>query len=562
MGNGQSGEFTLEEEPRRRKRKGKGKKPKPSHEIKLIESTDEKYMKHEEKINFRFDQHSFAFENIVLEGGGQRIVAHCGVIKALEEANIFKHLRRFAGSGSGALIASLACVGFDSRQIERFLNEGILQELNDHSCGTASFVPKLRRNYGWNAGKKFYKSLRKAMKQATGRPDVTFMEVQKSFNRELCVVVTNLSQSILEYCHPKTTPDMPIATAVRMALATPGTVQPVWQQIGDEEDFFADGSLLCSYPLHCFDGWWLSLDHEDNFLQKLNPLKHLPRLLDQEERFGDPNNKTIGVMLYSDLDQDIFSSLLEQRNRFRPARVAETELRLAYDRQQASKHRPSERFTTFAVALDYFMEALRENDLDQGAYLTRKDLQNVINKRGCLTDKDLEALFGDRRVTADDIFSQLQATQSDQARAMTAGLPLQQQYLLHRKKTIKGIEDFFSSWGAALTAASRSAYLKKSDVERSIGVNCQHIDTSVDKLEESDKEFLLQTYRVDRESKQGSMATKSFLQHYLTKRSLPMHSTKTQEDVESFTREEFLEDELSEIIDVGDYSENHITKVT
>lgn len=81
MGNGQSGEFTLEEEPRRRKRKGKGKKPKPSHEIKLIESTDEKYMKHEEKINFRFDQHSFAFENIVLEGGGQRIVAHCGVIK-------------------------------------------------------------------------------------------------------------------------------------------------------------------------------------------------------------------------------------------------------------------------------------------------------------------------------------------------------------------------------------------------------------------------------------------------------------------------------------------------
>jgi hypothetical protein len=58
------------------------------------------------------------------------------------------------------------------------------------------------------------------------------------------------------------------------------------------------------------------------------------------------------------------------------------------------------------------------------------------------------------------------------------------------------------------------------------------------------------------------MSTKSFLHHFLTKRSLPACSPKKDEEGEAFSRKDFLEDELSEIIDVGDYSENHITKVT
>ena len=45
------------------------------------------------------------------------------------------------------------------------------------------------------------------------------------FNRELCIAVTNLSQGCVEYCHPKTTPDMPVTTAVRMSLSVPGKTQ-------------------------------------------------------------------------------------------------------------------------------------------------------------------------------------------------------------------------------------------------------------------------------------------------------------------------------------------------
>ena len=51
---------------------------------------------------------------------------------------------------------------------------------------------------------------------------VSAVQVKERFDRELCVVVTNLNQMSTEYCHPKTTPDMAVRMAVRMSMAIPG----------------------------------------------------------------------------------------------------------------------------------------------------------------------------------------------------------------------------------------------------------------------------------------------------------------------------------------------------
>lgn len=36
---------------------------------------------------------------------------------------------------------------------------------------------------------------------------------------------------------------------------------------------------------------------EDNFLEKLQPLEDIPRLLERTERFGTYNEKTLGMQL-------------------------------------------------------------------------------------------------------------------------------------------------------------------------------------------------------------------------------------------------------------------------
>lgn len=55
-----------------------------------------------------------------------------------------------------------------------------------------------------------------------------FLKLYEKTGKELCVVVTNLNHMTEEYCHVKTTPDMPIRLAVRMSMAIPGDYTPLY----------------------------------------------------------------------------------------------------------------------------------------------------------------------------------------------------------------------------------------------------------------------------------------------------------------------------------------------
>ena len=51
----------------------------------------------------------------------------------------------------------------------------------------------------------------------------------------------------------------------------------------------------------CAAGWWLSMEPEDQFLRKLQPLSDRYDLVqDDRERFGTHNDKTIGFLLVGD----------------------------------------------------------------------------------------------------------------------------------------------------------------------------------------------------------------------------------------------------------------------
>ena len=50
-------------------------------------------------------------------------------------------------------------------------------------------------------------------------------QVYKKYGKELCIVATNVSTMSVEYFHPKTTPDVPVAVAVRASIAIPGNLR-------------------------------------------------------------------------------------------------------------------------------------------------------------------------------------------------------------------------------------------------------------------------------------------------------------------------------------------------
>ena len=49
-------------------------------------------------------------------------------------------------------------------------------------------------------------------------------QIYERYGNELCIVASNINTMTLEYFHPKTTPDMDIAVAIKCTTTVPGTI--------------------------------------------------------------------------------------------------------------------------------------------------------------------------------------------------------------------------------------------------------------------------------------------------------------------------------------------------
>ncbi|KAJ7372184.1 hypothetical protein OS493_020613 [Desmophyllum pertusum] len=400
----------------------------------------------------------FPFENLVFEGGGNKGMAYVGALQVLENAGIMKHIKRVAGASAGAIIATLIALGYDSRELREFLEQDLRRILVDHNCGYCSLLPNLLKGFGWNPGKRMLRWFGEQLKERTGDGDITFKEVWERFGKELCIVVTNLNQMSVEYFHPKTTPNTPIRRAVRMSVALPGVFQCVREMNNDYEDVYVDGGLLCNYPIHAFDGWWLSMDPKDTFFKKLQPLEDFAKLFEKSERFGSWNQKTLGIVLYSHTETELMKTLLTEREGNKPPKPPVTKLakqRLKLQHQQAMMHQEHK---TMVKAVGRFMAELQRNNLDEDSIINLKELRGVFKNPMEFSKDDAELLFGPD-----------------------------------------------ADYKAAFEELDTDDDGEKKDVERTIGIDSDYIETNDFNLESADKLFLIES---------GRRATKAFLREY------------------------------------------------
>lgn len=508
------------------------------------------------------EHYMFPFENVVFEGGGTKCLAYCGAVRVLEEVGLWTKVRRLSGCSGGAVVAALLSVGFNSHQLQQFLTQDPHKLLLDHSCGYLSLLPSLLRSYGWNPGQRVYNWLGSRLREVTGKSDISFSEVQRMFGKDLCIVVTNLNQMCSEYCHAKTTPDMPIRVAVRMSMSLPGVYKPVRYKKDQHDDVYVDGSLLCSYPVHCFDGWWLSMETDDAFVKRIPSQR--ARKVDDEDRFGTFNSHTIGFLLYSEEEQEKYQTILDNPQKNALHDIPKTKLAKNHQEQSEARQKVATEQQEMATAVDKFLQALKAYRLDRTRSITRNDLQNALSKvrtlckDGALTDEDLKLLFGEK-VTPDDIFMQIDINKADQISypelvgyLERKGLHLQSKYLAHKRQEIRSLVDYVLAVHETVQGESKLSHVKNRDGERTVGINTQYVSGRDWDLEKEDQDFLVQ---------QGIKSTCAFLEGYVTKKLPPSGNG---EGRHSFCRDDlsyFIDDEASEIIDERDYMENFIRGV-
>ncbi|XP_069131938.1 uncharacterized protein [Argopecten irradians] len=487
--------------------------------------------------------HVFPFENLVFEGGGAEGAAFCGSIKVIEDLGIMQNVKRFAGTSAGAITAALVSVGYTSKEVDEFLSQDLNSILLDHKWGVLSLLPGLRKEFGWNPGNRFSNWLGGVLAKAMGDPDVTFAQLYKKRGVELCVVVTNVSRMTEEYCHPKTTPHMPIRTAVRMSMSIPVLFQAVKYDKAGDEDVFVDGGIMCNFPIHCYDGWWLSMEPGDTFLERLKPLDKLPGLLARDGRFEGRNPKTLGFLVYEDLEEDLFRFSMEKRYGKQMGKIPKTSLSKRKLKKKALQSIAKIEHQKIMEAFTEFFEILRRHDLNRNGCISKSELEAAFTD---ISDGIKETLFGPD-ITADKAFELLDSSKDGEIQfqelmdfAQSNGVYLLERYLGYSRQDINDFQSFTHALQNALLVNGSRRYVEEKDIDRSVGINTGHVGVMDFGMEVADKDFTVQ---------QGRRSMVAFLKHYVETHDLPKR-VKTNVNNENNLPEKVVDESRTENNDI------------
>lgn len=164
----------------------------------------------------------------IFAGGGTRLPAHLGVLKALSELNIpFDHV---VGVSGGSIIASLFASGLTLPEIKKIALETNYGQFREFS------LLKLIRNGGLSSGDVFEQWVDRHLEGKT------FSQMDKSLH----VVATDVTTGKAVIFDKETTPDMKVSLAVRFSMSIPlvFSFKPFGKRI------MVDGSILSEEALH------------------------------------------------------------------------------------------------------------------------------------------------------------------------------------------------------------------------------------------------------------------------------------------------------------------------
>nr|XP_054767419.1 uncharacterized protein LOC129274673 [Lytechinus pictus] len=430
----------------------------------------------------------------------------------MERLNILGKIRRFAGSSVGSMTACLLAIGHGSSKFLSIVNDGPqFSDLLDASCGKLSLVPNLYRYMGWHPGRYFYTTLGNDIAEKLGDENATFKDLYDQNGKELCVVVTNLSTMMEEYCHVKTTPNMPIRTAVRMSISAPFVFVPVKRQHMGRTDLYIDGGVLCNYPVHCFDGWWLSMKPEDSLLKRMQPLEDAAKLLTKKERFGMFNDKTFGMIIYSDYDSHVLATNPDLEAPVAP--IPDTKLARAHQKVKMKRELNCKQHRLVTDAMTRFLKVLDQNCLE-GTTIKKNEFMQAFNDNKEFTSDHAQILFGED-LTIEEIFASIDANSDGEidfnelmSLAEQEGVGIQTHHIGTGHLEIKNTTDYLVGIFNMLLMNVKRAFLEGHDIERTVLINTVYVKSLDFSPEKEDLDFLVE---------QGRRGLQTFLKYQKNK---------------------------------------------
>lgn len=179
-------------------------------------------------------------KHLILCSGGLKIYSFLGVCKNLD----LSELETISGCSAGAILGVLLCLWKDI-DIDKVIEVA--------SCDDNIFIKNedinircLLTQFGINDGSRIISITENVCEEYTGKKRITFRELYEISGKVLYIYATNLSKKKMVVFSHTDTPDMEVATALRMSISVPLYFTPVLY----EGDYFVDGAFFQPEPSH------------------------------------------------------------------------------------------------------------------------------------------------------------------------------------------------------------------------------------------------------------------------------------------------------------------------
>lgn len=229
-------------------------------------------------------------KNLVISGGGVKIIGALGAVKYLEEIKQLTKVEKFFGTSAGSILSLMLVLGFNSDEIIKFISDFDLNKIfivntdelftNYHICSNTKLEKIIKLFINFKLGKPYLSGLTGSetfpiCELETNYSDITMGELHKLTGKTLSVTSVCLEKRIPVYITHQTFPLMPVWKAVIASCSIPLIFKPIeWEGL-----HYVDGALVDNFPLliinpdeikHTF-GIQTCVDFESNFISHDKP---------------------------------------------------------------------------------------------------------------------------------------------------------------------------------------------------------------------------------------------------------------------------------------------------
>lgn len=232
-------------------------------------------------------------DTIILSGGAYYGLLYNGLIKFLEDNDIYNDIKTVYGVSIGALFALIINLRISYNDLENYIDT--IFNPNEFINIHGKDILNILEDYGINDGSVLENSIKKLLEISGYDSCITFKELYEQTGINLNIGIVKVIANTFFILNYRSSPDYPVWLGIRASISVPVLFTPIKDNYFN--DILVDGGVLNNLPIrdYLLNFYYSRLENNNNVLDKEenNLEQQKNNILDEENNLEHDKNNVL-----------------------------------------------------------------------------------------------------------------------------------------------------------------------------------------------------------------------------------------------------------------------------